>query len=250
MLFAIPFEDEYTLPGTTDVDFGGEPGRVGIASGEIDHICAAANRCFEAPVTPRDVVWSHSGIRPLFGDRAAKASKVTRDSVLELGRRQAPMLSVHGGKTTTFRRRAEQAVDMPARPLGASGAGWTREAPLPGGDVPDADIASFATRRPWLPARLLRHCVRHYGSGTDDLLVGCKCVEDPGEHIGAGLCAAEVNHLVRHEWALTSEDILWRSTRKGLGVPADGVVRPGTCLQAACAASWRRGASAAMARSG
>ena len=241
VLFAIPFEDDYTLLGTTDVEFEGEPGRVGISPGEIDYICAAANRYFETPVTPDDVVWSYSGIRPLFDDRAEKASEVTRDYVLELDRGQAPMLSVYGGKITTYRKLAEQAVDILSGSLGIRSAGWTRDAPLPGGDIPDADIAAFAAqcaaRHPWLPERLLRHFTRHYGSETDTLLAGCTSVEDLGEHFGAGLYAAEVDYLVRCEWARTAEDIMWRRTRKGLGVPADGARRLETHLQAGCGAS-------------
>ena len=236
VLFAIPFEEDYTLLGTTDVEFEGEPERVGIAPREIDYICAAANLYFKTPVTPDDVVWTYSGIRPLFDDRTEKASKVTRDYVLALDSGPAPMLSVYGGKITTFRRLAEQAVDMLSRPLGISGAGWTREAPLPGGDIPDADIAAFAAqcaaRHSWLPERLLRHFMRHYGSETDALLAGCGSVEDLGEHFGAGLYAAEVDYLVGCEWARTAEDILWRRTRKGLGVPADGVRRLEAYLQA------------------
>ena len=241
VLFAIPFEDDYTLLGTTDVEFEGEPERVGIAPGEIDYICAAANLYFKIPVIPDDVVWTYSGIRPLFDDRTEKASKVTRDYVLALDRGPAPMLSVYGGKITTYRRLAEQAVDMLSRPLGISGAGWTREAPLPGGDIPDANIAAFAARcaarYAWLPDGLLRHLMRHYGSETDALLAGCGSVEDLGEHFGAGLYAAEVDYLVGCEWARTAEDILWRRTRKGLGVPADGVRRLEAYLQAGRGAS-------------
>ena len=241
VLFAIPFEEDFTLLGTTDVEFGGEPGRVGISPGETDYICAAANLYFKSSVTPDDVVWSYSGVRPLFDDRAKKASEVTRDYVLELERDPAPMLSVYGGKITTYRRLAEQAVDLLSRPLGVDRPGWTRDAPLPGGDIPDADIASFAAqcaaRHSWLPEGLLGHYARHYGTETDALLSGCGSVADLGEHFGAGLYAVEVDHLVRREWALTAEDVLWRRTRKGLGVPADGAERLGAYLQTVCGVS-------------
>ena len=241
VLFAIPFEEDYTLLGTTDVEFEGAPGRVEITPGEVDYICAAANLYFETRVTPQDVVWTYSGIRPLFDDRAEKASAVTRDYMLALDRLPEPMLSVYGGKITTYRRLAEQAVDMLSEPLGIDRPGWTRDAPLPGGDIPNADIAAFeaqcAARHSWLPEGLLRHFIRHYGAETDALLAGCGSVEDLGEHFGAGLYASEVKHLVRREWALTAEDILWRRTRKGLGVSADGVERLGAYLQAFCGAS-------------
>ena len=236
VLFALPYEEDYTLLGTTDVEFAGAPGPVEITPEEVDYICAAANAYFAAPVAPRDVVWSYAGIRPLFDDHAEKASEVTRDYALHLDSRPAPMLSVYGGKITTYRRLAEQAVDMLAGPLQAAGSRWTSAAPLPGGDIPGADIGAFAAqcaaRHSWLPQRLLRHFVRHYGAEMHALLTGCNSVEDLGEHFGAGLYAAEVAYLVEHEWARTAEDILWRRTRKGLGVSAAGADRLRVHLQA------------------
>ena len=238
VLFAIPFEEDYTLLGTTDVEFEGAPGRVEITPQEVDYICAAANVYFENPVAPRDVVWTYSGIRPLFDDQAENASEVTRDYALHLDPAPAPMLSVYGGKITTYRRLAERAVDMLAGPLRVNGSRWTGDAPLPGGDIPDADIGDFtaqcAARYSWMPERLLRHCVRHYGTDIHALLAGRSSVDDLGEHFGAGLYAAEVAYLVEHEWARTAEDILWRRTRKGLGVSARGVERLRAYLRAKC----------------
>ncbi len=229
VLFAIPYEEDYTLLGTTDVEFEGAPGRVEITPEEIDYICAAANDYFETPVAPDDVVWTYSGIRPLFDDHAENASEVARDYVLHLDPAPAPMLSVYGGKITTYRRLAERAVDMLAGPLGASGSRWTSDAPLPGGDIPNADIGEFtaqcAARYSWMPERLLRHFIRHYGTDIHALLASRSSVDDLGEHFGAGLYAAEVAYLVEHEWARTAEDILWRRTRKGLGVSDAGVER-------------------------
>ena len=229
VLFAIPFEEDYTLLGTTDVEIDEDPGPVAITPGEIDYICTAANAYFETPLSPRDVVWSYSGIRPLFDDQARNASAVTRDYVLHLDRGPAPMLSVYGGKITTYRRLAEQAVDLLAGPLGFDARGWTRHVPLPGGDIPDADVVGFtarnAERYSWLPERLLRHYVRHYGTEIHALLAGRDGVDDLGEHFGAGLYAAEVEHLVEYEWARTPEDILWRRTKTGLRMPEDGVRR-------------------------
>ena len=226
VLFAIPFEEDYTLLGTTDVEIGGDPAPVEIAPEEADYICAAANEYFETPVSPGDVVWSYSGIRPLFDDQARNASEVTRDYVLHLDQGPAPMLSVYGGKITTYRRLAEQAVNLLAEPLGFERGAWTRNAPLPGGDIPGADIDGFAAgcaeRYPWLPEAILRHYVRHYGTEIHPLLAGCAGIDDLGEHFGAGLYAAEVEHLVEHEWARTPEDILWRRTKKGLRMTNDG----------------------------
>ena len=226
VLFAIPFEGDYTLLGTTEVEIEGGPGPVEITSGEVDYLCAAANAYFEKPITPGDVVWSYSGIRPLIDDRSRNASEVTRDYVLHLDRRPAPMLSVYGGKITTCRRLAEQAVDMLAGPLGFDRPAWTRDAPLPGGDVPGADVEGFiarcAERYPWLAQEMVRHYVRHYGTGIHTLLAGRAGIDDLGEHFGAGLHAAEVEYLVEHEWARTSEDVLWRRTKKGLRMSEDG----------------------------
>ena len=238
VLFAIPYEEDYTLLGTTDVEFEGKPGRVEIVPEEVDYICAAANAYFATSVTPGDVVWSYAGIRPLIDDHAENASEVTRDYVLHLDTAPAPLLSVYGGKLTTYRRLAEQAMDMLAGPLGTGGSGWTADAPLPGGDIPGADIGAFAAqcaaRYSWLPAQLLRHYVRHYGTDTHALLAGGGSVNDLGEHFGAGLYAAEVAYLARHEWARTAEDILWRRTRKGLGVSAGGADRLRAYLRARC----------------
>ena len=237
VLFAIPFEEDYTLLGTTDVEIEAEPGPVAITPEEVDYICATANEYFETPLSPRDVVWSYSGIRPLFDDRTENASEVTRDYVLHLDREPAPLLSVYGGKITTCRRLAEQVVDMLAKPLGIDARAWTRDAPLPGGDIPDADVGGFtarcAARYRWLPEPLLRHYVRHYGTDLHRLLAGCNGAGDLGEHFGAGLHAVEVEYLVAREWARTTEDILWRRTKTGLRMPEDGERRLRAFLEAA-----------------
>ena len=226
VLFAIPFEEDYTLLGTTEVEIEGDPGPVAITPAEVDYICAAANAYFETPISPGDVVWSYSGTRPLLDDRARNASEVTRDYVLHLDRGPAPMLSVYGGKITTCRRLAEQAVDMLAGPLGCDRPAWTRDAPLPGGDLPGGDVEGFIAycieRYPWLAQGLVRHYVRHYGTGIHTLLADRASVGDLGEHFGAGFHAAEVEYLVEHEWARTAEDVLWRRTKKGLRMTEDG----------------------------
>ena len=208
----------------------------------IDYICTVANGYFETPLSPGDVVWSYSGIRPLFDDQAENASEVTRDYVLHVDRGgPAPLLSVYGGKITTCRRLAEQAVDLLAGPLGVDRPAWTRDAPLPGGDIPGADIGAFtarcAERYAWLPEPLLRHYVRHYGTEIHTLLAARASVDDLGEHFGAGLHAAEVEHLVEHEWARTPDDILWRRTKKGLTMPREGERRLHEFLEAAAIAA-------------
>ena len=237
VLFAIPFEEDYTLLGTTDVEVEADPGPVAITPEEVDYICASANEYFETPVSPGDVAWTYSGIRPLFDDRTENASEVTRDYVLHLDRGPAPLLSVYGGKITTYRRLAEQAVDLLAAPLACDARAWTRDAPLPGGDIPGADIGGFtercAARYPWLPERLLRHYVRHYGTDIHTLLAGCASIDGLGEHFGAGLHAVEVDFLVEHEWARSPDDILWRRTKKGLTMSGEGERRLQEFLEAA-----------------
>ena len=236
VLFAIPFEQDYTLLGTTEAELEGEPGPATIAPWEIDYICATANTYFRQPISPGDVVWSYSGIRPLLDDQAQNTSAITRDYVLDLDRGTPPMLSVYGGKITTYRKLAEQAVDMLAGPLGCDRPAWTRDAPLPGGDIANADIGAFTAhcieRYRWLAEAIVRHYVRHYGTAIHTLLAGCTDTAGLGEHFGAGLYAAEVRYLVEHEWARTAADILWRRTKKGLRMPAGGEDRLRAYLEA------------------
>ena len=152
MLFAIPFEEAYTLLGTTEVEMRGDPGPVAITPGEVDYICATANTYFKKPLSPGDVVWSYSGVRPLLDDLAQNTSAITRDYVLHLDRGPAPMLSVYGGKITTCRRLAEQAVDMLAGPLGFDRPAWPATPPSPAG--------TSATRTPRDSSRVVPSAIR------------------------------------------------------------------------------------------
>jgi glycerol-3-phosphate dehydrogenase len=233
IVFAIPFEGDFTLVGTTDVEIDGDPGEVRIDAAEIDYLCTMINRYFRRQVAPADVVWSYSGVRPLLDD-GADASSVTRDYKLEIDADGPPLLSVWGGKITTYRALAEEAVGLLARPLGITQAAWTASAPLPGGDLgtvigasgdPAADFEQFcalqARRRPWLPAKLLRRYARAYGTRLERLLGGAAGLEQLGEEIAPGLYAAEVEYLIGQEWAQTAEDILWRRSKLGLHLPAD-----------------------------
>ncbi len=232
IVFAIPFEREFTLIGTTDVEIKGDPGAARIDAAEIDYLCTMINRYFSRQIGPRDVVWSYSGVRPLLDD-GADASAITRDYRLELSEDGPPLLSVWGGKITTYRALAEEAVDMLARPLGNGERHWTAAAPLPGGDLeteiagsgnPIRDFEQFraqqAQRWPWLPAPLLARYARAYGTRTAQLIGKATAVAQLGEQIAPGLYAAEVEYLVKHEWAHTAEDILWRRSKLGLHLPA------------------------------
>ncbi|HEU0199145.1 MAG TPA: glycerol-3-phosphate dehydrogenase [Burkholderiaceae bacterium] len=227
IIFAIPYEGDFTLIGTTDVAYTGDPADVAIAADETAYLCEMVNRYFKAQITPADVVWTYSGVRPLLEDDADDLSAVTRDYALELDapRGQAPLLSVMGGKITTYRRLAEEALDQLAPHLGGSRPTWTAKAPLPGGDIPNADFTAFvadlARQYPSLPAPRLQRYARAYGTRMHRLLQGAKSLSDLGKDFGGGLYEAEVDYLVRNEWAATPEDILWRRSKLGLHVPAE-----------------------------
>ncbi len=224
IIFAIPYESDFTLIGTTDVDVDGEPGPAGISDEEIRYLCDAAGRYFRKPIGRDDVVWDYSGIRPLYDDASNSASKVTRDYKLDLDTRDgAPVLSVYGGKITTFRKLAEESVDMLGKELGIRDGDWTETAPLPGGDFADADFGAFLAamreRYPWMDAALLHDYCRNYGTRIERLVGEARSMDGLGEHFGGHLYAAEVRYLIAEEWARAADDILWRRSRKGLHVP-------------------------------
>ena len=231
IVFAIPYEGDFTLIGTTDVDYDGDLDTVAISDDETDYLCKAVNRYFETKIGPDDVVWSYAGVRPLFDDHAGSASQATRDYVLELEQQEgAPaLLNVYGGKITTFRKLAEQAVGKLAGPLGFAAGPWTEGASLPGGDIAEADFDGFLAeqrgRYPWLPEALCRRYARNYGTRMGCLLKGRECLADLGEDFGATLFTAEVDYMVEQEFARRCEDILWRRSKLGLRVSEDGVMR-------------------------
>ena len=231
IVFAIPFQQDFTLIGTTDLEYHGNTDKVAIDQDEIAYLCALSSRYFRKPITPDDVVWSYSGVRPLVEDEASDASDVTRDYRLEMENGGAPLLSVFGGKITTFRKLAEEAVDMIAARLGNRHGVWTANACLPGGDiygaVPnnrsvlefDGYIQQKQQQYSWLGAALVSRYVRAYGSRIDVLLKGRNEKPDMGEEIVPGLFAAEVAYLMQHEWAICAADVLWRRSKLGLHIP-------------------------------
>lgn len=223
IIFAIPYEQDFTLIGTTDRDYRGDPADVAATPEEIAYLCAAASEYFSKPVTPDSVVWTYSGVRPLYDDGASKAQEATRDYVLTLDAPEgsAPLLSVFGGKITTYRRLAESALEKlaPHAPWAARAA-WTTSGALPGGDFPvrgfDALVDELATTHPWLERRTATRLARSYGTRARDILAGAKSIADLGRHFGADLYEREVRYLMRAEWARRAEDVLWRRSKLGL----------------------------------
>ena len=222
IVFAIPYERDFTLIGTTDVEYTGDPAAVRISPEEIGYLCAAVSRYFAQRVLPKDVVWSYSGVRPLVDDEAADPASVTRDYALELDRHPAPLLTVFGGKITTYRKLAESAVDILARELCSQSRGWTARALLPGGDLPHGSYAGFLRSleraHPWLPATLRYRYAHAYGTRVAHILSGCRSIADLGEELLPQLYEREADYLWRVELARTADDILWRRTRLGLRV--------------------------------
>ena len=222
VMFAIPYERDFTLLGTTDIEINGDPDKVSIDEAEITYICDAVSEYFDKPVRPEAVVSNYSGVRPLFDDESKNASKVTREYVLQLDDNGPPILSVFGGKITTCRKLSEQVVDMLKNPMNFDTPGWTANASLPGGDIDNADFASFLDRCrqqfSWLDEEVLQDYTRNYGTDIEILLDGRSSMPDLGQHFGGKLYECEVDYLIKYEWAELAEDILWRRTKKGLKV--------------------------------
>jgi glycerol-3-phosphate dehydrogenase len=232
IVFAINYEQDFTLVGTTDIEYLGNADQVSIDQAEIEYLCQLTERYFKKPLRPSDVVWSYSGVRPLLEDDSTKASEITRDYKLSMDAEAAPLLSVFGGKITTFRKLAEEAVDMIAPRLGNTDITWTEHACLPGGDLYgppqnravleyDAYVHNVQQQYDWLDSTLVARYVRAYGTRIHRLLKGRSQVSDMGEALAAGLYVAEIEYLVRNEWASSGEDILWRRSKLGLHLPAD-----------------------------
>ncbi|KVG66099.1 glycerol-3-phosphate dehydrogenase [Burkholderia pseudomultivorans] len=224
IIFAIPYEHDFTLIGTTDVEYTSDPAKVAIDRDETQYLCDSINRYFKRKISPADVHWTYSGVRPLLEDEnAANASAVTRDYRLELDDGAgAPLLSVFGGKITTFRKLAEEAGDLLCRALGREAPAWTAGAPLPGGDITgakfDAFAAQFAQRHAWLPAALARRYARAYGTRAERVVAGAHSLADLGAEVAPGLFDAELRYLRDVEWATCAQDVLWRRSKLGLHV--------------------------------
>ena len=228
IIFAIPYEQDYTLIGTTDRDFHGDPADVRISSDEIDYLCAAASEYFVEPVTRQDIVWTYSAVRPLYDDGASKAQEATRDYVLKIEDIEgAPLLNVFGGKLTTYRRLAEHALERIGDRMGRQGSAWTAGSRLPGGDFPAQDyekqVRGLSSAYPFLAQSHVRRLVRAYGTAAFDLLGQTHSEKDLGRHFGGDLYGVEVDWLMAREWADRAEDVLWRRTKQGLRLTEEQV---------------------------
>lgn len=223
IVFAIPYQDDFTLIGTTDCDFDGDPSKVKASPEEIRYLCDSVGKYLAMPVKPEDVVWTYAGVRPLYDDGASEAKAATRDYVFELDTPGgAPLLSIYGGKITTYRRLAEEALERLSPYLRSTKAreGWTAKGPLPGGDMDVSAIAALSAELqrgyPFLTSAHANRLAHAYGTRASKLLGNAKTLSDLGRSFGATLTESEVKYLMSAEWARTADDIVWRRSKLGL----------------------------------
>jgi glycerol-3-phosphate dehydrogenase len=223
IVFAIPYQDDFTLIGTTDRDYEGDPAKVKASPEEIKYLCDSVSEYLAKPVSPQDVVWTYSGVRPLYDDGASEAKAATRDYVFELDTPGgAPLLSIYGGKITTYRRLAEEALERLAPYLRSAKAreGWTATSPLPGGDMDVSAIpaltAELQRNYPFLETAHANRLAHAYGTRAARMLGNAKSIGDLGQAFGATLTESEVRYLMSAEWACTADDIVWRRSKLGL----------------------------------
>ena len=224
--FAIPYENNFTLIGTTDEDHQGDPGKPEITQAETDYLLSAVSEYFKRAVTREMVRWSYSGIRPLYDDGASKAQEATRDYVLKVDQPegQAPLLSVFGGKITTSRKLAEHALEKLAAFFPNATAPWNRDAHLPGGNIAVVDVAKYieAKKKAYSflkPANVVR-LFKAYGTEMDKIIGNARFASDLGKFFGP-ISEREVEYLRNHEWVMSADDILWRRSKLGLHMSAD-----------------------------
>lgn len=227
VVFAIPFQEDFTLIGTTDRDYEGDPALVEISSAEIEYLCVSVSEYLAKPITAKDVVWTYAGVRPLYDDGVSEAKAATRDYVFELDvSGGAPMLSIFGGKITTYRRLSEEALERLEPYLKGETAkeGWTAGSPLPGGDLDIAALPALTNELlhdyPFLKRNHASRLARAYGTRARRILGLAKSTADLGQWFGATLTEAELKYLVAQEWAVTAEDVAWRRSKLGLRLSA------------------------------
>ncbi|SEW12956.1 homodimeric glycerol 3-phosphate dehydrogenase (quinone) [Cognatiyoonia koreensis] len=226
IIFAIPYETDFTLIGTTDAEHNNLAERPVATQEEQDYLLAFANQYFEQTIHKSDIVWTYSGVRPLYDDGAKSATAATRDYVLSLDDNGPPLLNIFGGKITTYRKLAENVMKKLEPILGGQGP-WTAEVPLPGGDFPVSQvskiIAELQDKYPFLSVCWATRLIRAYGTDATLILGDAKSAVDLGEDFGATLTAAEVRWLMNEEYAVTAEDIVWRRSKLGLRLSSDQI---------------------------
>lgn len=227
IIFAIPYEEDFTLIGTTDEDHGDDLSAIKISPSEIEYICQSASEYFEQNITTEDVVWSYSGVRPLYDDGASEAQEATRDYVIETEAEEDTFLiNIFGGKITTYRRLSEEILELVEGFLGKRGGTWTDQSILPGGDIDTSEFAiELQSQFPFLDQSTAFRMARSYGSMALSFLNKAVSVEDLGQDFGAGLYQVEVEYLLDQEWAKTTDDILFRRTKLGVGMAKANVTR-------------------------
>ncbi|MEO1195622.1 MAG: glycerol-3-phosphate dehydrogenase [Pseudomonadota bacterium] len=229
IIFAIPYEEDFTLIGTTDAEHDDDPLKAEATDAEQDYLCAFASEYFDKPVTRDDIVWTYSGVRPLYDDGAKSATAATRDYVLSLDDTGPPICSFFGGKITTYRKLAEDTFDKIAPFFPAAGPHWSAGVALPGGDFPVKGAAPLEAELkreyPFLTDYWARRMVRHYGMESSEILGSATTADDLGEDFGATLTAAEVTWLMTREYAQTAEDVVWRRTKLGLRLTPEQIGR-------------------------
>ena len=222
VIFVIPYQDDFTLIGTTEESYDGDPAAVTASMKEFEYLCYTAVQYLHTSPRIEQVVWHYAGVRPLYDDGSISASTVTRDYVFDLDapEKSAPILSVFGGKLTTYRRLAEHALAQLLPRLGRTGSSWTGTATLPGGDLLDRDIERFAAeqaaRYPFASPAMIRRMCRSYGTRIERIMDASRSTADLGGEVAPGLHEAELQYLADVEWARTADDVLWRRTKLGL----------------------------------
>lgn len=230
IVFVIPYENDFTLIGTTDVLFEGNPNDVSISPEEKQYLCECYNAYFECEISPHNVVFDYSGVRPLFDDGEEEARAVTRDYVLYDHQESVPLFSVYGGKITTFRKLSEAMVDDVCQVLFIDKKPWTKQSVLPGawasneGDYAQSRqkvYAAYCQRYPWIPEVLLKRYLQNYGRCLEDIIGNAKALQGLGSHYGEYVFEAELDYLIQKEWARTLDDVLFRRSKLGLHIQPD-----------------------------
>lgn len=237
IIFAIPYEGDFTLIGTTDQDHHGDPLSAHCTEEERDYLLGFANRYFRQKLRAKDVVWTYSGVRPLYDDGARSATAATRDYVLKVeDEGGAPLLNIFGGKITTYRRLAEQAMEKLAPYFPGLGPDWTAGVALPGGDFPHDGgpdlLRKLQARAPWLFTEEAERLIRTYGTEAFQIIGTAQSAADMGRHFGAGLTEAELRWQMELEWARSADDVIWRRTRLGLKLSEEEIAALEIWMQA------------------